>query len=457
MKLEPKAKPVRIRIKSGGEEHFSLESLKRNFSVQDLWEAVRGKSLSQWLRQQKDNDLAEKVDTFSQIEKPSGEDYIKFSCLFFEKEMADGNNDANTLVKFYLDNNLMKNFQNAISCFLPFLDYKYGKKGFDLYKDLKTNQEWITYFDTQLTHIKGEEVIECYQFLSKLHFSINDVTKMKYYQSEAQAHIVSLAKKDKSIMDKWLNCGDYLFIRTMFEDEMIRNNKSDNDWIFAFRRCQESLSSIEKGKCLYLLYTLYIKTNNEKDANDCLKMSAKYGCLEAKSKITPPSKYPQLTKIRESYGEKITIKSFRKIKDRLLDLVGVDGKGNHYRNCMHCLGIYENIVDDSYCKTVMDAENRIRSITNHLGIDAEIPLIYVVASLAWEEKQNGSKTMYRNLRGDSLPFDYRNIFNAKIEQKEAVVKTEDGLECNLATDSLLDQAFFFMENYGAFFSFEYKN
>ena len=51
MKLEPKAKPVRIRIKSGGEEHFSLDSLKRNFSVQDLWEAVRGKSLSRWLTQ----------------------------------------------------------------------------------------------------------------------------------------------------------------------------------------------------------------------------------------------------------------------------------------------------------------------------------------------------------------------------------------------------------------------
>ena len=59
MKLEPKAKPVRIRIKSGGEEHFNLESLKQNFSVQDLWEAVRGKSLSRWLKQQNEMELAE--------------------------------------------------------------------------------------------------------------------------------------------------------------------------------------------------------------------------------------------------------------------------------------------------------------------------------------------------------------------------------------------------------------
>ena len=46
MKLEPKAKPVRIRIKSGGEEHSTLESLKRNFSVDDLKPAVEDRRLS---------------------------------------------------------------------------------------------------------------------------------------------------------------------------------------------------------------------------------------------------------------------------------------------------------------------------------------------------------------------------------------------------------------------------
>ncbi len=33
MKLIAKAKPVKIRIKSGGEEHTSLDSLKRNFNI----------------------------------------------------------------------------------------------------------------------------------------------------------------------------------------------------------------------------------------------------------------------------------------------------------------------------------------------------------------------------------------------------------------------------------------
>lgn len=36
MRLIPKAKAVRIRIKSGGEEHSSLDSLKRNFNLSDV-------------------------------------------------------------------------------------------------------------------------------------------------------------------------------------------------------------------------------------------------------------------------------------------------------------------------------------------------------------------------------------------------------------------------------------
>lgn len=49
MELIPKAKPVKIRIKSGGEEHSSLESLKRNFSISDINPLLDGR-LARWLR-----------------------------------------------------------------------------------------------------------------------------------------------------------------------------------------------------------------------------------------------------------------------------------------------------------------------------------------------------------------------------------------------------------------------
>lgn len=51
MRIIAKAKPIRIRIKSGGEEHSSLDSLRQNLCVQDLWPLVKDKRLSRWLRQ----------------------------------------------------------------------------------------------------------------------------------------------------------------------------------------------------------------------------------------------------------------------------------------------------------------------------------------------------------------------------------------------------------------------
>lgn len=49
MKLEPKAKPVRIRILSGGEEHSSIESLRNNYSLTDILPLARDGRLHKWL------------------------------------------------------------------------------------------------------------------------------------------------------------------------------------------------------------------------------------------------------------------------------------------------------------------------------------------------------------------------------------------------------------------------
>ena len=87
MKLEPKAKPVRIRIESGGEEHSTLESLKRNFSVDDLKPAVEDRRLSRWLKQQGQNELAEGVLRYQgKMKSLSGNDYLGFIKLFFANE-----------------------------------------------------------------------------------------------------------------------------------------------------------------------------------------------------------------------------------------------------------------------------------------------------------------------------------------------------------------------------------
>lgn len=82
MKLIPKAKPVKIRIKSGGEEHSSLDSLKRNFNISDIQPLLDGR-LVRWLKQQGDNELAETVNNFnpSSLHTPNG--VMEFMQVFF--------------------------------------------------------------------------------------------------------------------------------------------------------------------------------------------------------------------------------------------------------------------------------------------------------------------------------------------------------------------------------------
>ena len=58
MKLEPIAKPVRIRITSNGKEHTDLASLRENFCIDDVYKSYTEKCLVKWLRQIKEDDLA---------------------------------------------------------------------------------------------------------------------------------------------------------------------------------------------------------------------------------------------------------------------------------------------------------------------------------------------------------------------------------------------------------------
>lgn len=49
MKLIPKAKPIRIRIVSGGEEHSSIETLRKNYSLKDILPLIKDGRLHKWL------------------------------------------------------------------------------------------------------------------------------------------------------------------------------------------------------------------------------------------------------------------------------------------------------------------------------------------------------------------------------------------------------------------------
>lgn len=87
MRIIAKAKPIRIRIKSGGEEHFSLDSLRQNLNVQDLWPLIKDKRLSRWLMQLGETELAHSVESLINEEL---DEYAYFYVLkLFLKERFD--------------------------------------------------------------------------------------------------------------------------------------------------------------------------------------------------------------------------------------------------------------------------------------------------------------------------------------------------------------------------------
>ena len=69
MKLIPKARPVRIRISSGGMEHSSLMSLKEHFSLEDVMGLIANGSLTRWLKQCGESDLASLMECASEGDK----------------------------------------------------------------------------------------------------------------------------------------------------------------------------------------------------------------------------------------------------------------------------------------------------------------------------------------------------------------------------------------------------
>jgi|GEM_PF-3969984 len=89
MKLEPIAKPIRIRIKLGNSEYSSLDSVKSNFSINELYPLFKDGRLERWLEQIGEKQFAHRTGELSkQCGNGDMKDYIQFLSLFFD-EVAD--------------------------------------------------------------------------------------------------------------------------------------------------------------------------------------------------------------------------------------------------------------------------------------------------------------------------------------------------------------------------------
>lgn len=99
MRLIAKAKPVRIRISCGGQEHFSLESLRRSFSCREVAKLLDA-PLVKWLNQQNEQQTAEKVREL--IDRKETCTPVELASAFFDEEGIGEVNSPLSLFNFWL-------------------------------------------------------------------------------------------------------------------------------------------------------------------------------------------------------------------------------------------------------------------------------------------------------------------------------------------------------------------
>ena len=146
MRIIAKAKPIRIRIKSGGEEHFSLDSLRQNLNVQDLWPLIKDKRLSRWLMQLGETKLAHEIDALSESQL-NFMTYFKVLVLF----LIDGLDERHvkelyTLFSYWHDceKRNSKNYYSLRKYLLS--QYEGAKFIFKQYPEEASDGEWWNVF-----------------------------------------------------------------------------------------------------------------------------------------------------------------------------------------------------------------------------------------------------------------------------------------------------------------------
>ena len=185
MKLIAKAKPVKIRIKSGGEEHTSLNSLKRNFNISDIVPLLDGR-LVRWLRQQGENELANIIVDFDISQLNTLQGVMNLIKLFFSEYIEEHSiKNILALLEYWLKSSSYREngehlFYNVIndscSCYeddkyLNIVKYLYKNKDnlkcpefdwFSLFIKYKKNEESKT--DPEVLYFIGKMLWDGYQY-----------------------------------------------------------------------------------------------------------------------------------------------------------------------------------------------------------------------------------------------------------------------------------------------------
>lgn len=293
MKLEPKAKPVRIRIKSGGEEHSTLESLKMNFSVDDLKPAVEDRRLSRWLKQQGQNELAEGVLRYQgKMKSLSGNDYLGFIKLFFANEPdIEKVKDDCSLAGFF-HGKWEKNFDRVFERCCEKQSFAAIHYFYKTYKDKKNTDSWIELFESLKDGLEPKNMANCLAELAILYGERN----MPIKKIRSLCSAIALGSKDaerelQNMTQSKLGMGANAL-------------NSPNDWLNLLEKFEKKVGHSEKCEFLRNLSTAYKSAGDLIRAKQFLTEAAQMGDKESAELLLESADFRTVKTLYETPGSK---------------------------------------------------------------------------------------------------------------------------------------------------------
>lgn len=254
MKLEPIAKPIKIRIKIGDKEYSDFDSVKNNFSAQELYPLFKDGRLERWLRQIGQETIANSVQETSQnCGNGSIKDYILFLSVFFDEISASL--QGNELD----DEDSLDNYLANISLDLLRVIFNYTKGTKEV--------DWKKLFEKFLSKSNFKDIFE------------NETTHDVYSKNEWKDRFMSLVKKEDFELDEI--CQFYQH-KSLCEiggiDWGMAFAKSMCDWDKEHKEIKEILKDKPKHLTRFYKYCAY-----EKGIDDAKSKVDPWGCL-ARSK-----------------------------------------------------------------------------------------------------------------------------------------------------------------------------
>ncbi len=157
MQLQAKAKPVKIRIQSGGEEHFSLDQLKSNFCIDDI-KPLLDNRLSRWLKQQRKEDLAQKIDEFDKESLDNSTGWFNFIEIFFEDEIrVNGLSSLIDLAKHWTETHPYK--KNGLRLYEYLLHKDLEAAKYLYYNNYFEEKNWFEIFSSFEDSLQDAEIM----------------------------------------------------------------------------------------------------------------------------------------------------------------------------------------------------------------------------------------------------------------------------------------------------------